>query len=274
MPADIGQTAKTQAEAFKSALNVTGVIITRMDSTAKGGGALTACAEVNAPVVFIGTGEKPADLETFDPQSFLSRLLGMGDLQALMEKVHSVMDKKQIEETQAKLREGKFTMYEFEQQLESMSSLGSFDKLLALVPGAAKAKIPEGELEAQQEKTKRWGNAIKSMTPYEKEHPEILEKQTTRIQRISKGSGTSTSEIRQMLKQYKMIKELIKDQKTMTEGKMDQKTLMKLAKKFGKKMKMFPIISTTIYKNKIYPETAIINAVKQVFIIFLLCLLA
>ena len=84
MAADIGQSAKKQAQAFKDSCNITGVIITRMDSTAKAGGALTACAEVKAPVIFIGTGEKPSDLETFDPESFLSRLLGMGDLKALI----------------------------------------------------------------------------------------------------------------------------------------------------------------------------------------------
>ena len=97
MTADIGQTAKKQAQAFKEACNITGVIITKMDSTAKAGGALTACAEVKAPVIFIGTGEKPQDLETFDPESFLSRLLGMCDLKSLMEKIHSVVDKDKIE---------------------------------------------------------------------------------------------------------------------------------------------------------------------------------
>ena len=89
--ADIGQTAKKQAETFKEAVQISGVIITRMDSTAKAGGALTACAEVKAPVVFIGTGEKPSDLELFDPEGFLSRLLGMGDLKSLMEKIQSVV---------------------------------------------------------------------------------------------------------------------------------------------------------------------------------------
>ena len=237
MPADIGQTAKKQALGFKSAVDITGVIITRMDSTAKGGGALTACAEVKAPVVFIGTGEKPADLEPFNPESFLSRLLGMGDLQALMDKVHSVMSKEQIEETQKKIREGKFTIYEFESQLDAMGSMGSMDKLLSLIPGLGAAKIPEAALESQQSKVKNWKAAIKSMTHEEKENPEILEKQTSRIQRISKGSGSTTSDIRMLIKQFKMIKEMIKSHAGVEEGKMDQKTMMKFARKFGKKMK-------------------------------------
>jgi len=239
MPADIGQAAKTQAQKFKEALNITGVIITRMDSTAKGGGALTACAEVKAPVVFIGTGEKPIDLETFDPESFLSRLLGMGDLKTLMEKIHSVVDEKQIEKAQKRLQEGKFTLRDLETQLDSMESLGSMDKILSLIPGLGKVKekIPEAQLETQQEKIKHWKHAIKSMTEEEIENPEILEKQTSRIQRISKGSGIPTSSIRALLKQYKMLKEMIKSQSSLQEGSLDQKTMMKLAKKFGKKMK-------------------------------------
>lgn len=240
MPADIGQTAKKQAQGFKEAVNITGVIITRMDSTAKGGGALTACAEVKAPVIFIGTGEKPQDLEPFNPESFLSRLLGMGDLQALMDKVHSVMSQEQIEETQRKMREGRFTMYEFEQQMDAMGSMGSMDKILSLIPGLGgmKDKIPESAMEMQQQKVKNWKAAVKSMTKEEKEDPELLERQTSRIQRIAKGSGVSTSDVRTLVKQFKMIKEMIKSQSSITEGKLDQKTMMKLARKFGKKMKL------------------------------------
>lgn len=240
MPADIGQTAKKQAKGFKEAIDISGVIITRMDSTAKGGGALTACAEVKAPVLFIGTGEKPSDLEPFNPESFLSRLLGMGDLQALMEKVHSVMSQEQIEETQRKLREGKFTMYEFESQIEAMGSMGSMDKLLSLIPGMGKIKekIPESALESQQSKVKNWKAAIKSMTNEEKENPEVLEKQTSRIQRIAKGAGITTSDVRMLIKQYRLIKDMLKSQSGLEEGKLDQKTMMKLARKFGKKMKL------------------------------------
>jgi signal recognition particle subunit SRP54 len=237
MPADIGQAAKTQALGFSKAVDISGVIITRMDSTAKGGGSLTACAEVKAPVIFIGTGEKPADLEPFNPESFLSRMLGMGDLQALMDKVRSVMSEEQIEEAQKKLREGKFTMYEFESQLDAMGSMGSMDKLLNLIPGLGKAKIPESALESQQGKVKNWKAAIKSMTKEEKENPEIIEKQTSRIQRIAKGAGITTSDVRMLIKQYGMIKEMIKSQSGLEEGKLDQKTMMKFARKFGKKMK-------------------------------------
>ncbi|MEK6854935.1 MAG: signal recognition particle receptor subunit alpha [Nanoarchaeota archaeon] len=239
MSSDIGQAAKKQAQAFKEAVGVTGVFITRMDSTAKGGGALSACAEVKAPVVFIGTGENPGDIESFDPEAFLSRLLGMGDLKTLMEKIHSVMDKKDIERQQKKLEEGKFDLGDFREQLDSMSELGSFDKLIGMVPGLGnvKDKVSSEHLEEQQNKTKRWRYIIDSMTREEKEHPELFDKQTSRIQRVARGSGTTTTEVRMLLKQFKMMQEMIKSQSSLMEGKLDQRTLMKFARKFGKKMK-------------------------------------
>ncbi len=237
MSADVGQTAKKQAQTFKEAVNITGVIITKMDSTAKAGGALTACAEVKAPVVFIGTGEKPADLETFDPEAFLSRLLGMGDLKSLMEKIQSVVDKDKMAETEKRLQEGKFTLRDLQAQIESMENIGSMDKIMGMIPGLGKAKIPEGALAMQQEKTKRWKHAINSMTKEEIENPEILEKETARMQRISKGSGTSTSDIRALIKQYRMLKEMLKSQAALEGGQLDQKTMMKFAKKFARKMK-------------------------------------
>lgn len=237
MPADVGQTALKQAKTFKEAVNITGVIITRMDSTAKAGGALTACAEVHVPVVFIGTGEKPHDLEQFDPESFLSRLLGMGDLKSLMEKIESITNKKELEKTKKNLEEGKLTLRDVQAQLESMESLGSFDKIIGMIPGMGKAKIPEKEMNEQQQRLKKWKHAINSMTPEEIENPEILEKQTSRMQRIAHGSGTTTTEIRALIKQYKMLKEMIKAGSGMSEGSIDQKTMMKFAKKFGRKMK-------------------------------------
>ena len=124
-------------------------------------------------------------------------------------------------------------------QLDSMSSIGSFDKIISMVPGLGnvKDKIPEGMMEKQENKVKHWKSAIKSMTKEEKENPELLEKQTSRIQRIAKGSGTTTSDIRALIKQYKLLHEMIKSQSQISEKGIDQKTIMKLAKKFGRKMK-------------------------------------
>jgi len=241
MTADIGQAAKQQATKFKETIDISGVIITRMDSTAKAGGALTACSETKVPVIFIGTGEKPVDLEIFNPESFLSRMLGMGDLESLIEKIKSVTDEKAIQKAQKNLEEGKLTLKDVQSQLESMESLGSMDKILGMIPGLGKAqeKISSQQLEEQQEKLKHYKHAINSMTEEEVENPEILEKQTSRIQRVAKGSGTSTTDVRMLLKQYKMLNEMVKSQSALAEGKLDQKTMMKLARKFGgKKMRL------------------------------------
>lgn len=243
MPADIGQAAKKQVQEFQKALSIDGVVITRMDGSAKAGGALTACAETNSPVFFIGVGEKIHEIESFDPESFISRMLGMGDLNSLIEKVRSATDEGQQKRIEERLKEGKFTLLDLHEQLESMGELGRFDKLMDMIPGLSglKGKVPEKSLENQESKLKHWKNAITSMTSGEIDNPEILEKQTSRIQRISKGSGTTTGEIRELLKQYKLLKDLLKSQNSMTEnlasGKIDQKLLQKMAKKFRGKIK-------------------------------------
>lgn len=239
MPADVGQAAKKQAKEFQDALKISGVIITRMDSSAKAGGALTACAETKAPVYFITTGEKINDLEDFEPERFLSRLLGMGDLETLMEKIKSVTDEKQQSKLQKKLEEGKLSLEDVISQVKSMNAMGGFDKLKGLIPGMSSAKIPEDKLGAQEEKVKKWEHIVKSMTPEEKENPEILQKQTSRISRVAKGAGVHTSDIRSLLKQYDMLQSFVKDSgdMDMSEG-MSQKSMQKLMKKFGKKKMM------------------------------------
>ncbi len=241
--ADIGQAAKTQAAEFQKALEVNGVIITRMDSTAKAGGALTACHETKAPVFFIGTGEKSHELETFNPNAFISRILGMGDLEGLLEKVQSAMDKDSQKKLKGKLEKGELDLRDFQEQIKSMSSMGSMDKLLDMIPGFSglKGKMPENMLGVQEEKMKHWQHAINSMTEEEIKNPEIIEKQTTRLGRIAKGSGTTTSDIRQLIKQYKLLKEFTKggvSEADLSSGGFSQKQMMKLAKKFGKKMKL------------------------------------
>ena len=156
MPADVGQAAKQQSQQFKEALNISGVIITRMDSTAKAGGALTACNEARAPVYFITTGEKINDIEEFNPKAFLSRLLGMGDLESLIAKVKSVTNEDKIEEMQERLQEGKLSLTDVIEQVKSMNSLGGFDKIKSMIPGLSSAKLPEDKLETQQQKIAKW----------------------------------------------------------------------------------------------------------------------
>ncbi|OYT36291.1 signal recognition particle protein [Candidatus Pacearchaeota archaeon ex4484_71] len=236
MPADVGQTAKKQASEFQKALKISGVIITRMDSTAKGGGALTACAETEAPVYFITNGEKINDIEEFNPDSFLSRLLGMGDLNALLEKIKLATDEKQQKKMQKKLEEGKISLEDVIEQVKSMNQMGGFDKIKSLIPGMASAKISDDVLKSQEEKVQKWEHIIKSMTSEERENPEVIQKQTTRISRIAKGAGVKNSDVRSLLKQYDLLKSFVKDSSgsDLSEG-ISQKQMQKLMKKFGKK---------------------------------------
>jgi signal recognition particle subunit SRP54 len=239
MPADIGQSAKPQAEHFKSTLDISGVIITRMDSTAKAGGALTACAEVEAGVYFIATGEKINDIEEFNPKKFLSRLLGMGDLESLIEKIRSVTDEKSQEKMQKKIEEGKISLEDVIEQVKSMNQLGGFDKIKGMIPGLGKAKIPENALSNQESKIKKWEHILKSMTKDERDNPDLIQKQTSRIARIAKGAGVNNSDVRSLLKQYDMLKSMIKEQSSFDPEKgMDMKSMQKMMKKFGKKKMM------------------------------------
>src|SRR3989344_4619128 len=244
LPADIGQAAKKQAKEFQEAVNISGVIITRMDSTARGGGALTACAETKAPVYFITTGEKINDIEEFNPKSFLSRLLGMGDLQNLIEKIRSVTGEDKEKQMQKKMQEGKLSLEDVIEQARSLNSLGGFEKIKSMIPGLSgiNQKLPEGAIENQEAKIAKWEHIVKSMTPEERENPELLEKQTQRISRVAAGSGVHNSDISALLKQYKLLNEMIKS--GAASGDMDmsggfsQKQMQKLAKKFGKMKKM------------------------------------
>ena len=243
MPADIGQAAKKQSEEFKNLLSITRVIITRMDSTAKGGGALTECAETRATVYFITNGEKINDMEEFEPKSFLSRLLGMGDLNSLIEKIKSITDEDKQKKIKKQMEEGKLRLEDVIEQVKSMNSLGGFEKIKTMIPGFAKVKdkIPENLLDSQQEKISKWEHIIKSMTDEEKNNPELLKKQTSRISRVAKGAGVSANDVRSLLKQYDMLNEMIKAGNgagNIESGMLSQKQMMKLAKKFGKFKRM------------------------------------
>lgn len=243
MAADIGKAASNQAQGFKKACPINGVIVTRLDGTAKGGGALVSCAETNSHVLFVGTGEKLQDIETFDPSSFVSRLLGMGDIKSLLEKAKMAMEEKEQAKMKSRLEEGKFTLSDLYDQIKTMQNIGPLNKIAEMIPGlgSVKTKMPD-MFNVQEAKMKRWKFAIDSMTPIERENPETLN--SSRIARISKGSNVPTNEIRELIKQHKMMKELITSsaagsmQGLASGGQMDKKTLQKLAKKFGRGMKI------------------------------------
>ena len=242
IPADIGQIIKRQTQEFRKALDISGVIITRMDSSAKGGGALSACSETGTPIYFITTGEKLHDIETFNPESFVSRILGMGDLEALIEKVRSAVDESSQKKTMKRLEEGKLNMLDIYEQVKAMQSMGSLSKLTSLIPGFSKAKIPEELIGSQEEKIKKWKNIIDSMTKEEIENPELLDNQKERINRIARGSGAAISEVKSLLKQYQLIKDFTKggagSLEGLESGQLSQKQIQKIARKFGKKIRL------------------------------------
>ena len=226
--ADIGQAAQTQAKAFHDAGAITGVIITKMDGTAKGGGALTACSVTGAPVKFLGVGEKIDDLESFNPKGFVGRLLGMGDIEALLEKAKEAITEDEAKDLQSKMLKGEFNLLDLHQQMEAMAKMGPLAKVMEMIPGMGQLQMPKEALEGQEEKLKKWKYAMNSMTKKELEDPEIID--ANRIERIAKGSGLPTGEIRDLLKQYRQSKKLVK----MLKGSGSPEKLMK---KLGGKQK-------------------------------------
>jgi len=227
IPADIGRIGGKQAEEFNKLVGITGVIVTKMDGTAKGGGALSACSATGAKVKFIGTGEKLENLEVYDPVRFVSRLLGMGDLQALLEKAKESEFK---EEDVEKFLSGRFTLQDFYEQIGGMQKMGPLSNVMGMIPGLGHA-VSEDLLVIQEEKMKKYKYIIDSMTPEEKKDADLIH--SSRIKRIAKGSGTSQKDVRDLIKQYKQTKKLMKKMggaKGMKRG-----ALRQLAKKFGLK---------------------------------------
>jgi signal recognition particle subunit SRP54 len=226
LPADIGQAVKQQASAFQEALKITGVIVTKMDATAKGGGALTACSESRAQVKFIAIGEKPEDLETYDPKKFVSRLVGFGDIEGLLEKVKEVSEPELAE----RLLSNEFSMGDFISQIESMGKVGTMDKILDMMGMSGMAsKLPKDMLNVQEAKMKKWKHMASSMTKEEKDNPEIIN--ASRITRIAKGSGASENDVRELLSSYKKVKKMTR---MLSPGKLKG---MKNAKDMAKLMK-------------------------------------
>lgn len=207
--ADIGQAALKQAEGFNRSCNITGIVITKMDGTAKAGGALSACVVTGAPVKFIATGEKINDIEEFKPKNFVSRLLGMGDIETLLEKVKEVMPEEEVEDLGKKFLRGEFNLIDLYEQMRAIKKMGPLTKMLELIPGFF--KIPKEVLQSQEVKIDKWKYIMQSMTKEELENPDII--RGSRIERIAKGSGTTSAEVRELIKQYKMSKKLIKSMK-------------------------------------------------------------
>lgn len=232
--ADLGQAAQTQAEMFNKTCNVTGVIITKMDGTAKGGGALSACAVTNAPVKFIGVGEKIDDLEVFNPERFVGRLLGMGDLETLLEKAREAISEEEAQDMGKKFLKGEYNLIDLYEQMEAMGKMGSLSKLMEMIPGFSQLKLPKEALGVQEDKLKGWRIIMDSMTKKELEEPDSITAE--RIDRIASGSGMSQKEVKDLLKQYKMSKKMVKSLKGA--GQDPQKMMKKLKGKMPKGMNL------------------------------------
>lgn len=218
---DIGQAAQKQAQAFHDTCHVTGVIVTKLEGTAKGGGALSACAVTQSPIIFIGVGEKIDDLESFNPERFVGRLLGMGDIESLLEKAKEVVSEEQAKDMSEKFLKGDFNLLDLYEQMSTMKKMGSFGKIMEMIPGMGSLKLPKDMLEVQEGKLEKWKYAMNSMTKEELEDPDIISAE--RIDRIAAGSGVKVNEVRELIKQHRQSKKMMK----MFKGEKDMNSLMK-----------------------------------------------
>ncbi len=205
----IGQQAASQAAAFNEATDVGSIIVSKLDGTARGGGALSGVAATGAPIKFIGVGEKIEDLEPFVPSRFVGRLLGMGDIEGLVAKVQEA-EVEVSEKDINVLLSGRFTLADMYQQFEAMRSMGPLQKVLQMVPGLG-YKLPDSELELAEERLDKYKYIIDSMTPEEREKPKVLN--ASRVRRIARGSGTEEKDVRELIKQYNAMRKMLKQLK-------------------------------------------------------------
>ncbi|MFP3260542.1 MAG: signal recognition particle protein Srp54 [Sulfolobus sp.] len=209
--ASIGQKAYDLASRFHQASPIGSIIITKMDGTAKGGGALSAVAATGATIKFIGTGEKIDELEVFNPRRFVSRILGMGDIETIIEKIKSLEEYEELEKKMEDIITGKakLTLRDIYKQLNAIKKMGPLSKILQMIPGfGTLPQIPEEQLKLGEEKIKKFMVIMNSMTYKELDNPSIIDK--SRIRRIAKGSGTTPEEVKELLKQYQITNNMVK----------------------------------------------------------------
>jgi signal recognition particle subunit SRP54 len=223
LDAALGQQAREQARRFHEAVHIDGVIITKMDGTAKGGGALSAVSETGSGIVFIGAGETIEDLEWFDPDSFISRLLGMGDLKALAERVQESINEEDIDVNA--MLSGKFTLRDMYKQLEAVNKMGPLKQVLSMLPLGG-MEVPSEAVDVTSVKMERYRIIMDSMTNAELDDPTVLN--GSRVHRIAQGAGATLEEVRELIKYYKMMKRTFKTLKGGERG------MQRLMKKFGR----------------------------------------
>jgi len=199
----IGQDAVNAAKAFDEALDLTGVMLTKLDGDARGGAALSIRAVTGKPIKFAGTGEKLDNIEVFHPDRMASRILGMGDVLSLIEKAEQNLDAKKAAEQLERLRKNKFTLQDFYDQMVQLKSMGSLQDIAGMLPGMGGKKL---DLNVDESQLNRIEAIILSMTPYERENPDVLN--SSRKKRIAAGSGTNVVDINRLLKQFDMVQQL------------------------------------------------------------------
>ncbi|WP_135606370.1 signal recognition particle protein Srp54 [Methanococcoides sp. NM1] len=220
----IGQQASEQAKAFNDSIGISGVVISKLDGTAKGGGALSAVSETNSSIAFIGVGETPDDLEKFEPDRFISRLLGMGDIKSLIEKAEEALTEEDID-MEAMMR-GRFTLKDMYSQLEAMNKIGPMKQIMQMLPmGGMGVKLSDDAYKVTEDKMGRYRVLMNSMTEEELLNPRLIG--SSRIKRISMGSGNGPEDVRELLKYHKMMQNAMKG---LRGGKFN---MQKMMKKFG-----------------------------------------
>ncbi|MCC7551982.1 MAG: signal recognition particle protein Srp54 [Methanobacterium sp.] len=203
----IGQQAREQALAFSKTTEIGSIVITKLDGSAKGGGALSAVAEIGAPIKFIGTGERIEDLEVFDPERFISRLLGMGDIKSLIERAEEIAEEDVDTEAMDAMLSGKFTLKDMYSQFEMMNKMGPMQQVMNMLPGMG-GKLPKNASQVTEEKLTKYKILMDSMTDYELNHPEAIKQ--SRVKRIARGSGMRNEDVKELLKYYQVTKKAIK----------------------------------------------------------------
>ncbi len=200
-----GQDAVNVATSFNEALGIDGLVLTKLDGDTRGGAALSARAVTGKPIKFVGVGEKLGDLDVFHPDRMASRILGMGDVLSLIEKAEQAIDEKKAEELEAKLRENKFDLNDLIEQIEQVRKMGSIKDTLKMIPGLGK-KVDDIEVDERQ--FDRLRALVESMTPAEREKPDIIN--PSRKRRIAAGSGQTVEDVNKLLAQFKQMQKLFK----------------------------------------------------------------
>ena len=215
-----GQDAVNVAESFKARVGVTGIVLTRVDGDARGGAALSMRAVTGCPIKLLGVGEKLDALEDFHPDRIAGRILGMGDVVSLVEKVAESVEVEDAEKLAAKLKKGQMDLDDLAEQLRQLRKMGGLSGVMGMLPGAAKAKAQMAQANIDETAVKRQEAIIQSMTPRERSHPKLI--QASRKRRIAAGSGTSVQDVNKLLKQFQMMNKMMKKM-----GKMGKKGMMR-----------------------------------------------